>query len=59
MNYKDTWDAEYGVEMAVHKAIASIAKRVAYGLGPFARCEVLLPPVVVTKEEEHVAANQS
>jgi len=59
LNYKDTWDAEYGIKMAVHKAIAAIAKRIMYGLGPFARCEILVPPVPAIEEEEHVATNQS
>lgn len=46
LNYKDTWDAEYGVKMAVHKALAAIAKRIAHGRKPFARCEILLPPSI-------------
>ena len=45
MNYKDTWDAEYGVRMAIRKAIAGIAKQIAYGQKPSARFEVLVPPL--------------
>ena len=51
LNYKDTWDAEYGVRMAVRKAIAGIAKQIAYGQKPSARFEVLVPPLIITVEE--------
>jgi len=51
MNYRDKWDADYGVEMAVRKAIAGIAKQIAYGQEP-ARSELLIPhPHSVTLRE--------
>ena len=51
MNYKDTWDAKYGERMAIHKAIAGIAKQIAYGQRTSARFEVLVPPLIIPVEE--------
>ena len=59
MNYKDSWDAKYGERMAIHKAIAGIAKQIAYEQRPSARFEVLVPPLIMIEEEEHVPTNQS
>jgi len=60
MNYRDKWDADYGVEMAVRKAIAGIAKQIAYGQEP-ARSELLIPHPhsVPSKEGQNAPTNQS
>jgi len=57
MNYKDTWDAEYGVDMAIRKAIANIAKRIARGCEPFARIESQYYPSPLP-EVKHVPTTQ-
>ena len=57
LNYKDTWDVDYGINMAVKKAIAGIAKQIVYGQKPTARFEVLVPPLPLLGETYYVTVN--
>lgn len=53
LNYRDTWDAKIGEDMAIRKAIAAIAKQIVHGQEP-TRIEVITSSALAVQgvEEE-------